>query len=298
MYVPAAYCTILIIWATTPLTINWSNETLTPEAAITLRMVLAAALGWCLTRLLGIPIHWHRTARRTYGFSLIGMFGAMTLTYFGAPHIPSGLISIIYALAPVMSNLLAYRLLGHGDFNRWGWLSFCISFLGLGVICMDNWVLEDDGWIGIVLLLVATFLYSLSGLLVQREAWQTHPLEITVGTLMVSVPCFVALWWLSDGGLPLLDWSSRSPWSVLYLAVFGSLIGFVAYYFLVKTKGATAVNMVTLATPMLALFLGDWLNGEELTWRLLTGSGLIISGLAVYFLSWRTPEQNLAELRH
>ncbi|MDX1452614.1 MAG: DMT family transporter [Oleiphilaceae bacterium] len=283
----AAFATIVLIWSTTPLGIAWSNQTIHPAAAVLLRMAVAAMLGWVLLKLWRIPLRWDKPALRTYAYSTLGIFGAMSCTYFGAQYIPSGWISILFALAPVTSNLFAARLLGQGDFDTWRWIAFLLSFLGLVVICMDDLVLQEEGWKGVVLLLAAVTLYGLSGVLVQKQTFVAHPLSITVGSLIASIPMFTLSWMVLDGQWPQLDWSSRSPWAVLYLAIFGSLLGFACYFFVVKDRGATAVTMVTLMTPVIALYLGHLLNGEVITMHVITGSALVLLGLVFYYrLGW------------
>jgi len=283
MSVPVAYTTILLIWSTTPLGIAFSNQTISPMAAVGMRMFIAAILGYAILRLFGIHISWGRKARRTYGFSLLGVFGAMTFTYLGAQYIPSGLISVIFALSPVLSNLLAMKLLGEGDFSPVRWIAFLVSFLGLAIICMEDWVVRGDGWIGVCSLLLAVFFYALSGVLVQKERYQAHPLSITVGTLLCSLPLFALSWYLFDREIPALDFSSVSPWAVLYLAVFGSLLGFAAYFHIIRNLGATAVAMVTLVTPVMALILGSLLNNEPITMQMVIGTIGVLSGLVLYY---------------
>jgi len=283
MSVPVAYATIIIVWSTTPLGISWSNETLSPVAAVTIRMSIAAVIGYALLKSFRIPVSWSAKALRTYAYSLMGIFGAMLCTYSAAQYIPSGLISVLYALSPVLSNLFAYLLIRKGDFSAARWTSFVISFMGLAVICLDDWVLHQDGWVGVVLLLIAVSLYSLGGVLVQREAYHAHPLSLTVGAVILSVPLFILSWWFLDGELPVLDWSSESPWAVLYLAVFGSLLGFASYFYIVRQLGATAVAMVTLVTPVLALILGSVLNDETITPQIIGGTACVLFGLVLYY---------------
>ena len=283
MSVPVAYATILIIWSTTPLGISWSNETVSPIAAIAMRMSLAAVIGFFVIKFLRLELSWSRKAIRAYMASLVGVYGALLSTYIAANYVPSGLISVIFALAPVFSNLFSVKLLGTGEFTPLRWLAFGISFFGLSLICLDDWVVQSEGWKGVALLLLAVMLYSLSGVLVQRENYQSHPLSMSVGTVILSSPLFVLTWFVMDGSLPQLDFSSRSPWSILYLAICGSLIGFMAYFYIVKQVGATAVAMVTLVTPVVALMLGSLLNHEPITYQMVMGTGGVLLGLLIYY---------------
>lgn len=285
MSVPVAYATIVIVWSTTPLGISWSNETINPFAAIALRTLIAALLGYALVKLWRLELSWSKQAMRAYGASLIGIYGALMCTYVAADYVPSGLISVLFALAPVISNLFSAKLLGKGEFTPLRWLAFGISFAGLSIICLDDWVVHSSGWKGVGLLLLAVTLYSLSGVLVQRENYPCHPLSMSVGTLLLAAPLFMLTWYLADGTVPGIDLSSRSPWSILYLAICGSLIGFMSYFYIVRNVGATAVAMVTLITPVLALSLGYLLNQEAITYRMLIGTAAVLSGLVIYYQS-------------
>ncbi len=298
MSVPVAYATIIIVWSTTPLGISWSNESISPLAAVAMRMAIAALVGMGVLRVLGIPLFWTREALKSYTVSLLGIYLALTLTYIAALHVPSGLISVIYALSPLVSTLLATFLLGRGDFTISRLLSFLISFFGLVTIFLDDWVIEGKGLFGLSLLLLAVFLYSLSGVLVQKVRLDAHPLSTTVGSLIVAMPFFIGTWALIDGNLPNIDVASKSIWAILYLALFGSLIGFACYFFIVKELGATAVAMVTLITPVVALAMGHTLNSEPITEKMVIGTGMVITGLLFYysngiFLKYRTKTQSL-----
>lgn len=285
MSVPVAYATIIIIWSTTPLGIAWSGESLSPISAIAIRMLLAAAIGYVVLKGIKVPLAWTKAARNTYAYSLLGVYAAMLCTYYAAYYVPSGLISVLYALSPVLSNIFSYILIGRVEFSRARWLAFAVSFSGLLFIFLDDWVVQGEGWFGLLLLLIAVCLYSVSGVLVQREKYDGHPLSITVGTLLMSVPLFVVTWLLLDGDVPVIDWSTRSPWAVLYLAIAGSLLGFACYFFIIKQLGATAVAMVTLMTPVLALSLGNLLNGEAVTIEMMGGTAGILTGLVLYYRS-------------
>ena len=283
MSVPVAYATMLVVWSTTPLGIAWSNETVSPSAAIALRMGFAAVLGVFVLRFFDIQLSWSKAAIRAYAASMMGVFGALSCTYFAAGYIPSGLISVVFAMSPVLSNLFSRWVLGQGEFTLLRWAAYAISFSGLSVICLDGWVVQGEGWKGLVLMMLAVSLYSLSGVLLQREGYEAHPLSMSVGTLVLSAPLFLLSWALLDGTLPTIEFDSRSIWSIVYLAICGSLLGFVAYFHVLKSMGAIAVAMVTLVTPVTALMLGSLLNQEPVTLQMALGTMGILGGLLLYY---------------
>ncbi|MEH6473053.1 MAG: DMT family transporter [Halopseudomonas sp.] len=282
MSVPSAYMTVIFIWSTTPLAIVWSSESVSPVMAAMSRMLIAALVGHLLLKLLRIPLPLHRTALRGYLYATIGVYGAMFSTYLAASHLPSGLISLIFGLSPMVAGLLSQLWLREQGFTPLRWFALLVSIAGLGLVMSDALVIPSGAYPSVLLMLLAVLLFCISGVLVKGVTRDTHPLAQTVGALWCSFPLYLLSWLLIDGQLPTLEGSTRSLWAIGYLALFGSLLGFVSYFFILKRMSASTVALITLITPVIALALGNLLNDEPLTLRLIQGSGLICIGLAIY----------------
>lgn len=282
MSVPVAYITTIIIWSTTPLAIVWSSESVSPVMAAMLRMAIAALVGLLVLLLCRIPLPLHRTAIRGYLYATIGVYGAMFSTYLAATHLPSGLISLIFGLSPMASGLLSQLWLQEQGFSPLRWVALLLSVAGLAVVMSDSLVIPSDAYPSVLLMLLAVGLFSFSGVLVKGVTRETHPLAQTVGALWCALPLYLISWILIDGQLPVFEGSARSLWAIVYLGLFGSLLGFVAYFFILKHLPASTVSLVTLITPVIAVTLGSLLNDEPLTPRLLQGGALICIGLALY----------------
>lgn len=287
MHVPAAYLIVILVWSTTPLGIVWSGATIHPIMAVWSRMAIAALLGWLLLRALHIPLSWRGPQFRAYGYALLGVYGALCLSYVAAQSVPSGLISVLYGLSPLLSAVLAQRLLKEPPLPLYRWIACAVALAGLATIFLDDVAIGSEIIPGVLLILVAVVLFSYSAVMVKKTASPAHPLAQTVGTLLLSQPLFAVTWLALDGSVPVIDWSSPSPWAILYLAVFGSLLGFVSYYHVLRHLSASTVALVTLITPVFALYLGQWLNGEVISTALALGSGLILAGLALFFFGHR-----------
>ena len=106
-------------------------------------------------------------------------------------------------------------------------------------------------------------------------------LETTTGSLLVSTPLFLATWALGDGAWP-SEIAPRAAWSILYLGVLGSALGFILYYHVLARMAASRVALITLITPVLALVLGHFANGEPIGAREVAGTAIILAGLALY----------------
>ena len=280
--VPISFLAVVLIWSTTPLGIVWSSESVHPTMAVLLRMVIALVIGSVIILFSNIRLPWNKTAFRLYGFSSIGIVGGMLLSYFAARYLPSGTMSLIFGLSPLLSGLLAQKLLNEPKFSRMKIIALVVAFTGLGVVCSAKLSLASDSWIGLVLILCAVLLFSLSGVLIKTVNIAIHPIASTVGALLFSTPLFALAWLLFDGTVPIDTWSIRSMAAIIYLGLFGSLIGFIAYFYILQHLNASTVALVTLITPVFAMALGAVLNGEAITDALMIGAGLVLGGLGLY----------------
>ncbi|MBI2277234.1 MAG: DMT family transporter [Dechloromonas sp.] len=282
MSVPAAYLGIILIWATTPLAIQWSTQGTGFAFAVLARMLIGVVVAGLLVAVWRIGLPLHGRARRAYLVGGLGLFGAMALTYWGARYVHSGLISVLFGLSPLMAGVLAALWLGERALTPLKIAGMVLGVLGLAVIFIDGGSLGGEHALaGLLALLFAVFIYSASLVGLKRIADDSPPLATTVGSLSVSLPLFALVWVFTDGHLPAMV-PPRSGAAIVYLGIFGSVIGFALYYYVIKHLAASKVALITLITPVLALLLGHLFNGESIGLRLGLGAGLILFGLTVY----------------
>jgi drug/metabolite transporter (DMT)-like permease len=196
-------------------------------------------------------------------------------------YIPSGLVSLIFGLAPLLSGLMAARLLGEPGFSRVRLGALALALAGLGVVFKSALQVGGNPVPGLLACLMAVLLFSLSGVLVKRQAQGMSALEHTTGSLLFSLPLFACAWWFLDGEVP-SDISSLSLLSLSYLALFGSVLGFMLYFFVLQKLGATQVALIPLITPVFALALGSLLAGEQVSSATISGGVLILLALSLY----------------
>lgn len=282
MSVPIAYLAVLLIWATTPLGIVWSSESISPSLAVLLRMVIAVVLGFMVIKARRINLPWHKKAITLYFYSAIGIFGGMLCSYLSAVYLSSGIISLVFGLSPIISAVLAQQILMEPKLSLSRKIAMAIAIIGLAIVCSDNVAFADDGIYGIMFISLAVFFFSLSGVLVKSISLTIHPLATTVGALSMSTPMFLISWLLLDGSFNIDMWQQKSVLATIYLGVFGSLIGFYAYFTVLQKLSATRVTLITLMTPVLAITLGAFLNDEAINDELVIGAFLVIFGLGLY----------------
>ena len=101
------------------------------------------------------------------------------------------------------------------------------------------------------------------------------------GALAVALPFFAATWLLSDGQMP-THIPERAAAAIVYLGLFGSVVGFVLYYYMIKHMEAAQVALIPLVTPVLALLLGHALNAEPIPLNVWLGTASIMLGLSLH----------------
>ncbi len=284
MSVPAAYLGIVLIWSTTPLAIQWSTQGAGFAFAVFARMLIGVIVAALLLLIWRIRLPLHARARRAYLVGGLGLFGAMALTYWGARQVHSGLVSVLFGLSPLVAAILAALFLGEKSITPLRIIGMLLGAAGLAVIFVHGGNPGGEMAIaGLLALLAAVFIYSGSLVWLKRIGDDSPPLATTVGSLTVALPLFGGLWLLTDGSLP-AQLPMRSAAAIAYLGVFGSVIGFALYYYVIKHLDTARVALITLITPVLALLLGHFLNGEAVSLRLWLGTGLILLGLVVHQL--------------
>jgi drug/metabolite transporter (DMT)-like permease len=282
MNISIAYLSVVLIWSTTPLAIVWSSETVNPMMAVLLRMLLALIIGTLFLVIIRIRMPRDKQALKLYSYSTIGIFGGMIWGYLASRHISSGLMSLIFGLSPIVSGLLAQKILNEPKFSPLRWLALAISLCGLTIVAWHNISSGSSELIGIAFVLLGMFFFSLSAVMVKSVTINIHPFATTLGALYLSVPLFFIVWLLFDGQINIEQWSIRSLSAIVYLGVFGSLIGFICYFFILQKLSATTVAMVTLMTPPTAITLGTLVNNEPISINLFIGAFFVITGLALY----------------
>jgi drug/metabolite transporter (DMT)-like permease len=291
--VPIAYLGVIVIWATTPLAIQWSGEGGGFLFGITARMVIGAPLAALALALLrrGLPLH--RIARQTYLAAGLGIYGAMLCVYWASQQIPSGWLSVIFGLAPIVTGIMARAWLDERAFSPTRLVGMFLGIGGLVVIFRASLGLGPNAAYGILAMIAAVSLHSASAVWVKRLNPGLPGLAVTTGGLLVAAPLLLITWLTVDGQLP-AELPLRAALSIGYLAACGSVLGFSLYFYVLHHMEASRVALITLVTPVIALMLGHLLNSEPLSSSAFIGAGLILAGLGLYQWGARLWKRGLA----
>jgi drug/metabolite transporter (DMT)-like permease len=281
MSVPAAYLSIILIWSTTPLAIQWSasgNGFLFPVMS---RMLIGLAICLLLLGFLKVKMPWHREARLTYLAAGLGILTTMVCVYWGAQYISSGLIALLFGLTPIFTSIAAAFWLKEESISTSKILGTALGLIGLAAIFGSGLSLGEHTVAGILSVLIAVMMQSLSLVWVKRIGAAVPSMAVTSGALMLVAPSLLLLWIIFDGVMPLTI-APRASWAIVYLGIFGSVLGFNFYFYVIKRMQAGQIALITLITPVTALLLGQLLNDEKIQQGVWIGTFCILCGLLVH----------------
>ena len=275
------YGLLVFIWATTPLAIVWSVTDLHPMWALVLRFFIALPLAVSVLLLLKVKFPIHKVALSSYVAGSLSLIGSQIFTYAATPYLSSGLIALMFGLAPIMAGLI-----GSFGFQQklagLQWLGMGTSIIGLAMICLSGSQKHVQP-IGIVLMLMSVFAYSLSIFLVKKINADVQPMAQATGSILVSTVLAALLlpwiWQYAPTHIP----STKSLLALTYTVVMASLIAMFCYFKLVQNLKATTLSLTTVMTPVLAILIGAYLNHEQLSAQVFVGASIILLGLCLYF---------------
>lgn len=281
----AAFAAIYVIWGSTYFAIRVAIETIPPFLMAGLRFLLAGAVlyAWCRCR--GAPApslrHW-LSATIIGGLLLLGGNGGVV---WSEQFVPSGIAALIVATVPLWLVLLNW--LGPAG-QRPGIAEVAGVALGFtGMILLVQMGGGEAGAplhrLGAIVLLVATLSWSVGSLYSRRAPLPSSPLvatgmEMLAGGALLTLAGTIAGEWprFAPGAM-----SVRSLTAVVYLIVFGSLVAFTAYMWLLRVTTPARVATYAYVNPIVALLLGWGFAGEPLTARTLLASAVILLGVVV-----------------
>jgi len=285
--ISTAYLGVIAIWSTTPLGIQWSTLGSNYAFAVMSRMLIGLALCLGAMRYLRMALPRDNNAYKLYLVSGLSMFSAMLCTYWGAQHIPSGLISVIFGLSPLATGVFATLWLCTHELTPLRIAGLIVSLGGLWVIFGQPWPGDSLATTGMLAVLLGVSLQAL-GLVwikrigIERVGTPLTSLALTTGSLIVGVPLFVLAWLAVDHGALPDALTPRTLAAIVYLGVLGSVVGFTLYYYVIQHLDAGRVALITLITPVTALLLGQGLNQERIPVNGWLGIALIGTGLVLY----------------
>lgn len=279
----AALLALYLIWGSTYLAIRFAIETMPPFPMGGLRFLTSGALLFVILRLRGslAPVRSQVLTAAALGVLLIG--GGNGTVVWAAQRVPSGIIAVLIATVPLWLVLLDWLRPGGRRPPPRALLGVLIGFAGILLLVGVRDFSGAVDPLGASVILAGAVLWSAGSIFSRGAALPESPL-MTTSMQMLAGGLFLALLGLLTGQwahFDLRDVSPRSWLAFFYLLIFGGLVAFSAYVWLIRVAPTAIVSTYAYVNPIVAILLGSLLAGEPVTPRTATAAAVILAAVVL-----------------
>ena len=213
------------------------------------------------------------------------------LLVWAETKVASGFAALVVALIPIFVALIETVLPGGETLNLRGWLVTLLGAIGMFALLWPtlhrtaaNTATNQRSLFGFVILIVAALAFAVGSVLSRRFHFRVDTFVATTWQIAAAGVVNLALA-LAGGCFYTARWTTGGLLSIAYLAVFGSVVGFTAYTYLLQHIPVTKVSTYAFVNPIVAVLIGAVLFHERLEPAELAGTVLIIAAVATVILS-------------
>lgn len=284
-----AFAAIYVIWGSTYLAIRFAIETVPPLLMAAVRFLVAGSLLYAWLRWRGAarpaPVHW-RAAAVVGACMLLGGNGAVV---WAEQRVPSGVTALLVAMVPLWMVLLDWARPGGRRPTLTVVTGLALGLAGLLLLVGPEQVLggEHVDHAGALMLAFGCLAWSLGSVYSRHAPLPASPQLATAMEMLAGGALLLAAAALR-GELPQVELaavSARSLLAIAYLVVFGSLVAFSAYIWLLRQTTAARVSTYAYVNPVVAMLLGWAFAGEPLAPRTLLAAAVIVGGVVLITVS-------------
>ena len=295
-----AFAAVYLFWGSTYAAIRVAGQHLPPPVVSATRSVISTILIFVIALASGKS--WRVPKGEGPKLVLVGllfMSGNNMLLTWGETMVTSGFASLIVSTTPILIALCE-RFLPEGEaLNKRGWAGTLLGTAGIGVLVWPSLrssslhTLPSAGGahatapnpaLGTVICLLAALSWCVGSVLSRRFRFKADTFVAT-GWQIGAAGTFNTLFALVTGGFRHAVWTPHGIEAIVYLSIFGSLVGLVAFTYLLQNVAVTKVATYAFVNPMIAVLLGVVLLGERLGPTEVTGMAIIVGAVALVVLS-------------
>lgn len=284
------------IWGSTWLFIKLGLDDLPPLTFAGIRFVIACSILLVIIRVRGLKL-----PRSRADIKLLAVTGVLSFTvnygtiFWGEQHISSGLAAVLQATIPVFGLVIAHFYLP-GERMTWGKIfGVVLGVIGVAVVFSNQLVVAGGmALAGSVAVVIGSAVVAHSNVLVKAQGKHLDPAILAAGQMFFGLIPLLLIGIPLEGNPFKFHWTTMAFVSLFYLAIVGSVIAFILYYWLVHNMDVTKSMLIALVTPVVAVILGMIVLHEELNWRTIVGGAMIMMGIG--FIVIKKRKRNRAEV--
>lgn len=290
--IAGALAIVYVVWGSTYLAIRIVVQTLPPFSSAGARFILAGSLLLAWLRWRGVPWPTWRQWRAPAFVGVLLLLGGNGGVVFAETLVDSNVAALLVATVPLWMIVLSALLPGQTRPRPGDYVGLALGLLGVWVLIRPGVsAAGTDSGVGVhplgaALLVFASLSWSYGSLYSRTAAMPAVPALSTAmqmlagGTALLLLGAATGEWWRMDPSC----WSPRSLGAMAYLIVFGSLVAFSAYVWLLRVAPPALVGTYAFVNPVIAVALG-WLGGEHIGSSTLVALGLIVAAVGVTSLA-------------
>lgn len=270
------------IWGSTWLFIKLGLADLPPFTFAAIRFIIAVAIVFSIIRIRGLTL-----PRARADWILLAVTGILSfgfnygLVFWGEQYITSGLAALLQATTPAFGLVFAhYNLPG----ERLSWTKIggvVLGVFGVAVVFSNQLAVAGrQALAGCIALMFSSVVVAYSNVLVKKHGKNLNPAIMTAGQMLFGLLLLLVASITLEGNPLRYHWTPRAVIALMYLAIVGSVIAFLLYYWLILNMDVTKSMLIALVTPVVAVILGMIVLNEEFGWRTLAGGAMIMLGIA------------------
>ncbi len=277
-----AYTAICTIWGSTWLVIKIGLETMTPLLSAGLRFAVAGIILYGIIRLRKIPIPWNEKTRWFYVVIAFTSFSfPFGLVYWGEHQISSGMTSILFATYPLWVAIISSLLIPEDKVTAGKVAGVLLGFIGVVVIFSHNVQFDANTTtlLGMGAVILSGAIQAFSAVTIKKHGNDISPFVVSFVPMTISAVMLLAgSYFVED--LSAVQFTPSALFSIIFLAILGTIVTFVSYFWLLKRVEVVILSLTAFVTPIIAVVLGVVILKEQVFPELFVGASLVFLGIA------------------
>jgi len=281
--VALAFAAIYLIWGSTYLAIRYAVETIPPLLMMGMRHTTAGILvyGWARSRGAATPKLKHWAYAAIAGLFLFAV--GHGILAWAEQKIPSGMAALLCATLPLWTVLVAHVQGAEQKVSGRAWAGLILGFAGV-VILIGPSNLRGHGTLSLlgILAAISSSLAWAIGTVYSKSVRISSSSVLSAAMQMIAGGVLLLVAAIASGeSMHVASFSLRSSLALVYLTLFGSIIAFTIFTWLLTVASPSRVSTFAYVNPMVAVLLGWALAGEAMGWNTWVAAIVIIAGVAL-----------------
>ncbi|MTK13153.1 MAG: EamA family transporter [Clostridiaceae bacterium] len=290
-----AYIAVCIFWGSTYLAIRMGESELPPTIFAGSRVIIAGTLMFGYTALKGLSMP--KNLSEVFKISIVGIFllvGGNGAVVWAETRVSSGIASLMVATVPLFMALIESLLPSKTKLNGKGWLGLLIGFIGVSFLVLSDWNKTSTDIIGMSLLIVSSLSWA-SGSVYSKSFTSSASTISNIAIQMLSGGIGLSIIGAFLGEFSRMHFTSKGLGALLYLVVFGSMIGYSCYIYILQKWPAAKAGTYAYINPPVAVMLGAIFLGEVISIKIILATITILGGVILVQTSKLKPASNIKE---